>query len=44
MGLSLLIFAPVIVGIWVSLLPNTAILNGQYFAAALSLENYVQRP
>lgn len=42
MGLSLLIFAPVIVGTWVSLLPNTAILNGQYFAAALSLENYVQ--
>ena len=41
-GLSVLIFAPVLVGIWVSFLPNTAILNGQYFSAALTLGNYTQ--
>lgn len=40
--LSTLIFAPVLVGIWVSLLPNTAILNGQYFATPLTINNYLQ--
>ncbi|QEA50145.1 carbohydrate ABC transporter permease [Leuconostoc lactis] len=40
--LSLLIFAPVLVGVWVSLLPNTAILNGQYLSTALSFDNYRQ--
>ncbi len=40
--LSFLIFAPVLVGVWVSLLPNTAILNGQYLSTALSFENYRQ--
>lgn len=41
-GLSLVLLIPLIVGVWVSLLPNNAILTGHYFTSQFTIDNYIQ--